>query len=72
MAFAIKEKVEVELKWLEGLGVIEKVKYSDWASPIVPVSKPNGSIRICGDFKVTINPWYLIIPFPQWKNYLQP
>ena len=25
---------------------------SDWAAPIVP---PDGSIRICGDYKVTIN-----------------
>ena len=64
MAFAIKEKVEGELKRLEDLGVIEKVKYSDWASPIVPVSKPNGSIRICGDFKVTINPWLKVPDYP--------
>ena len=64
IAFAIKEKVEVELKRLEDLGVIEKVKYSDWGAPIVPVSKPNGSIRICGDFKVTINPYLKVPDYP--------
>ena len=64
MAFAIKQKVEAEISRLENLGVIEKVKYSYWAAPIVPVSKPNGSIRICGDFKVTINPWLKVPDYP--------
>ena len=31
---------------------VEAVPMSDWAAPIVP---PDGSIRICGDYKVTIN-----------------
>ena len=52
---AMKEKVEDELKRLQETGVIEPVQFSEWAAPIVPVLKSNGQIRICGDYKVTIN-----------------
>ena len=37
------------------MGVIEKVRYSEWAAPVVPVVKPDNSIRVCGDYKVTVN-----------------
>ena len=45
-----------ELDQLEKNGVIEKVSQSDWATPIVVVRKPGGKIRICNNFKVTVNP----------------
>lgn len=54
--FAIKDKVEAEINRLKFLGVISPVEYSCWATPIVPIFKKNGDIRICGDFKVTLNP----------------
>ena len=54
--YALMQKVEKELDNLEKEGVISKVDYSDWATPIVPVLKKSGDIRLCGDFKVTINP----------------
>lgn len=54
--YAIRDAIEGELISLVKSGVIEKIDYSDWAAPIVPVRKPNGKIRICGDYKVTINP----------------
>ena len=53
--FAIREKVEEELERLQALGVIRPVQFSDWAAPIVPVLKGDGRLRICGDYKVTIN-----------------
>ena len=53
--YALREKVERELDRLQANGVIEPVQFSDWAAPIVPVVKKDGSVRICGDYKLTIN-----------------
>jgi transposase InsO family protein len=53
--FALKGKVSAELDKLESQGVITKINRSDWAAPIVVVPKADNSIRICGDYKVTVN-----------------
>ena len=55
LPFAIKAKVEKELERQEKLGIIKKVDVSEWGTPIVPVVKPSGAIRLCGDYKVTVN-----------------
>lgn len=52
---ALRAKVEAELDRLQEAGVIRPVEYSEWAAPIVPVLKATGAVRICGDYKVTIN-----------------
>ena len=62
--YALKPKIDKELDNLVEKGILEKVSYSDWATPIVPVPKPNGSVRICGDFKVTVNPVLEIDRYP--------
>ncbi len=64
MPYALKEAVERDLERLEGLGIIEKVNFSDWATPVVPVPKANGSVRLCGDYKVTINPVLQVDQYP--------
>ena len=53
--YALKGAIEQELDRLENMGVIEKVRYSERVAPIVPVVKPDNSIRVCGDYKVTVN-----------------
>ena len=53
--YALRKKVENELDRLEKENVIQKVEHSDWATPIVVVPKTNG-VRLCGDFKLTMNP----------------
>ena len=54
--FARKSKISEKLNLLESQGIIEKVQYSKWAAPIVAVDKPDGGVRICGDFKVNVKP----------------
>ena len=56
LPLALKSKVESELDRLLAIGVLKPVDHSPWATPIVPVLKADGNVRICGDFKITINP----------------
>ena len=56
MPLALKPKVEAEIRRMVDAGILTPVTWSDWATPVVPVPKPNGTVRLCGDFKVTVNP----------------
>lgn len=53
--YALREKIEQDLERLEKAGTIEPVQYSEWATPIVPVMKNDGTVRVCGDYKLTVN-----------------
>ena len=44
--FALKAKVETEIERLESLGIIIPVKHSNWAAPVVPVVKQDGTMGI--------------------------
>ncbi|XP_063357872.1 uncharacterized protein K02A2.6-like [Cydia amplana] len=53
--YAKKQEVENEIISLEKAGIIQRVTHSDWASPIVVVQKNDKKIRVCVDYKVTLN-----------------
>ena len=53
--YALHPQIEAELDKLEATGIIQPIQFSQWVAPIVPVLKRDGSICICGDYKVTIN-----------------
>ena len=52
---ALRQKVEEELNRLKRAKIIEPVRHSQWASPVVPVIKTDGFIRLCGDYHTTVN-----------------
>lgn len=62
--YALRPKVEAELTRLEKEGILSPVEHSEWATPIVPVVKRNGSVRICGNFKVSVNPVLIAEQYP--------
>ena len=55
--FTLRSKVEDELECLVTEGTLERVTHSEWATPLIAVLKADKkSVRLCGDFKVTVNP----------------
>ena len=41
-----------------------KVKHSNWAAPVVPVLKHNNTIRLCGDYRMTVNQASMVDTYP--------
>ena len=62
--FAIRSAVDRELDRLEQEGIIAKITHSEWASPIVAVPKSGGHLRLCGDYKLTLNPALKVDQYP--------
>ena len=54
--YALKEKIESTIDRMVDNGILVQVKNSQYASPIVPVEKDDGTVQICGDYKSTLNP----------------
>ena len=61
VALPLQKSVENELQRMLDMGVISPVPPggSEWASPLVCARKPDNSVRICCDYKITINKYLL-------------
>ena len=64
LPYALKDKVEQELNRLVSLRILTPIEFSNWGTPIVPVLKSDGTVRICGDYKITLNQAIEIDRFP--------
>lgn len=64
VAHALRPLIDQEIDRLVALGHLKPVDVSEWATPIVPVFKSNKKIRICGDFKLTVNPNIIMDIYP--------
>ena len=62
--YDLQEAVEAEYHRLESEGVVEKVEFSEWATPMVHVPKADGTTRSCGDYAVTVNPQLHVPQYP--------
>ena len=69
--YVLKAKVGTELlDRLVKQGIITPTQFSDWAAPIIPVVKQDGSIRVCRDYKLTANnvPHFESYPLPRVED----
>ena len=65
MPYSVRGLIEKELDRLVQDGQLEAVDFSDWATPIVAVVKEDKqSVRICGDFRATVNPFSKLDRYP--------
>lgn len=62
--FPLLQAVERELEDQVRDGLLVKVDRSEWATPVVVVRKSNNKVRLCGDYKVTVNPNLLVDEHP--------
>ena len=63
--YAMRLLVESELDKLVDQRILTPVQHADWAAPIVPIMRADQkSVRICGDFKQTVNKASTIDKYP--------
>lgn len=62
--YSLRPAVEKELTRMQEEGVITQVDFSEWATPLVLVPKTDGSIRLCGDYRSTVNQGIHVDTYP--------
>ena len=73
LPYAMRDKVEQQLKSLQAAGIIEPIQSCDWAAPIVSVLKRDKKTTcLCGDYRLTVNQAVKVdqYPIPKIKDLL--
>ena len=65
---AYRGAVDAELDRQIRAGLLEPVKYCTWAAPIVTAPKSSGEVRICGDYRLTVNKVTPLESYPMPKT----
>ena len=66
--YALRSKVVAKLEGLEKSNTITPITFSKWATSIVPVLKQDGKVRICGEYKLTVNQVTKTDPYPVFRT----
>ena len=64
LLYAPRDKVATDLDRLENDDILTKVDWREWATPVVSVAKKDGSVSLCGDFKVSLNQQLKVDQYP--------
>lgn len=67
--YALKQMVSEELDRMVNKSVLSPVASAEWATPAVPVVK-HGHVRLCGDFRLTVNAATILKQYPLPRVYL--
>ena len=62
--YTLQEVVDAGYHRLESEGIVQKVEFSEWATPMVYVLKADGTTRSCGDYAVTVIPQLNVPQYP--------
>ena len=62
--YAMRTKLDTAIDKLLEQQIIQPVAHSNWAAPIVPVLKADGTVRICGDYRLTVNQATKVTNYP--------
>ena len=73
VSYAARKQIDAAIDDLLEKGIITPVRTADFACPIIAVPKPDGSMRICGNFKLTANKMLKVeqYPLPTLEDLLQ-
>ena len=64
VAFAVKEDLSQGYQAGIDRGIFKKTTFNDYGTPVVPIRKASGKLRICGDYKATMNKYLKTNRYP--------